>query len=315
MLPSSKRSRTAFLTSRCWSIRDSPSNCGAVTIARRWSPPPSSTIFDLGAGQGELDQLLQLGEVGGHRGERLQEAVAQARPPFRRYNERSVKLRLSTDLRAVVLIDRRGDVIASVLADLPPLRRRPSIAGRSEGPAGGWGGQRRLLTQRPRARLRHIRERHVRGASTRRSHLGQGPVLDWHVGEIVFDPRTPTTMHGLSSVRDRHESIDGGATTWTYSIEGLPGNYLELVFQALALDPSAPETLYLGTTTGGLYKSVDNGATWTSVGGGVPDREVASILVDPSGGGTVLTSASVGSVAPTGAPTTERARSRPGCRR
>src|SRR4051812_20627830 len=40
--PVSERSRTALLTSRCCSIRLMPSKCEAVTLTRRWSPPPSS---------------------------------------------------------------------------------------------------------------------------------------------------------------------------------------------------------------------------------------------------------------------------------
>src|SRR3954469_8628616 len=40
--PVSERPRRAFLTSRCCSIRLMPSKCEAVTLTRRWSPPPSS---------------------------------------------------------------------------------------------------------------------------------------------------------------------------------------------------------------------------------------------------------------------------------
>ena len=192
-----------------------------------------------------------------------------------------MKLRLSTDLRAVVLMI-VGGVIASVLMTAAPASAAVD-RWTSEGPAGGWVGTVVYSPNDPAIVLATSGSGMFKSVDGGRTW--DGPVLDWHVGEIVFDPRTPTTMHGLSRY-GIGTSLDGGAT-WTYSIEGLPGNYLKLVFTALALDPSAPETLYLGTSTGGLYKSVDNGATWTSVGGGVPDDEVASILVDPSGGGTV----------------------------
>ena len=69
IVPSSKRSLTAALTRRCWSIRERPSNCGAVTVARRWSPSPVFVAdLDLGAGQRRLDHRLQLRQVGHWRG-------------------------------------------------------------------------------------------------------------------------------------------------------------------------------------------------------------------------------------------------------
>ena len=65
IVPSSKRSLTAALTRRCWSIRERPSNWGAVTIARRWSPAPVFVgDLDRGAGQRRLDHRLHLRQVG-----------------------------------------------------------------------------------------------------------------------------------------------------------------------------------------------------------------------------------------------------------
>ena len=48
-MPSSKRSLTAALTRRCWSIRERPSNWAALTVARRCSPPPSSSMTSTAA--------------------------------------------------------------------------------------------------------------------------------------------------------------------------------------------------------------------------------------------------------------------------
>ena len=59
---------------------------------------------------------------------------------------------------------------------------------------------------------------------------------------------------------------------------------------ALAIDPSAPATLYAGTAGGGVFKSANGGATWTLADGSqtpgnvnaIPDIPAHSVLVDPT---------------------------------
>ena len=59
--PSSKRAWQAFLTSRCCSIRDRPSNCGAVTVASQVVLGARLVgDLDLGARQRRLDQQPDL---------------------------------------------------------------------------------------------------------------------------------------------------------------------------------------------------------------------------------------------------------------
>lgn len=49
----------------------------------------------------------------------------------------------------------------------------------------------------------------------------------------------------------------------------------------LAVDPSAPGTVYAGTRSGGLFKSVDDGGRWTEVAGGLPAEGVSTLALDP----------------------------------
>ncbi len=57
--------------------------------------------------------------------------------------------------------------------------------------------------------------------------------------------------------------------------------------QSLAVDPLTPSTMYAGTSTGGVFKSTDNGASWRPVNNGLPENEVISLLTDPVSPGTV----------------------------
>lgn len=64
-------------------------------------------------------------------------------------------------------------------------------------------------------------------------------------------------------------------TPSTYSVGGCTN--------ALAIDPSNPNTMYAGAAGGGVWKSVDDGANWSELTDLViPDLAVASIAIDPN---------------------------------
>jgi len=50
--------------------------------------------------------------------------------------------------------------------------------------------------------------------------------------------------------------------------------------QALAINPLAPDTLYIGTY-GGVFKSTDGGANWTAMNTGLTGRDVHALTIDP----------------------------------
>ena len=52
----------------------------------------------------------------------------------------------------------------------------------------------------------------------------------------------------------------------------------------VAMDPLAPKTLYLGTSSNnvGVYKSIDGGNTWAASGMGLSNKAVVTLVVDPA---------------------------------
>ena len=50
---------------------------------------------------------------------------------------------------------------------------------------------------------------------------------------------------------------------------------------ALAVDPATPSTLYAGMAGGGVYKSTNNGVTWTLGNNGLTNRNVTALAIDP----------------------------------
>ena len=55
----------------------------------------------------------------------------------------------------------------------------------------------------------------------------------------------------------------------------------------LAVDPAKPDTLYVATNSGGVWRSDDGGATWSLPGAAMTGREVTWIEADPGTPGTV----------------------------
>ncbi|NTW15074.1 MAG: hypothetical protein HGA38_01750 [Candidatus Moranbacteria bacterium] len=108
------------------------------------------------------------------------------------------------------------------------------------------------------------------------------------VADIVFDPKRRGSVSFLSYTNKMYHSDDGGATwiDWDQvrrndrSLENqqTPNQMLTLV-----ADPSVSGTLYAGTGSSGMYRTTDNGRTWTKINiiESAEKFPIKSIAVDP----------------------------------
>jgi photosystem II stability/assembly factor-like uncharacterized protein/transposase-like protein len=120
---------------------------------------------------------------------------------------------------------------------------------------------------------------------------------------IVFDPNNPATMYyggnvlnkttdrGTTWTRISPESVD---LTGTFTPDRTPdpaihGNYPNWgTITTIAVSKTAPDTIYLGTDTGRLWKTEDGGANWTWFDShGLPQRWVTRVAIDPDDSQTV----------------------------
>ena len=83
-------------------------------------------------------------------------------------------------------------------------------------------------------------------------------------------------LHPWSYDSGVYKSADGG-DHWTRAI----GLYNTGV-GSLATDPTAPSTIYAGTTDYGMYKSTDGGANWDGVNTGITGFGFRALVIDPS---------------------------------
>ena len=109
---------------------------------------------------------------------------------------------------------------------------------------------------------------------------------------VAIDPATPTTVYaGSYALQNANsnlgtagllvQSLDGGST-WT-RLSSFPSAHI----YGLAIDPSAPSTLYT-CGLGGVLKSTDGGATWADAGNGLMPANIGgipeswAIAIDPT---------------------------------
>jgi photosystem II stability/assembly factor-like uncharacterized protein len=104
------------------------------------------------------------------------------------------------------------------------------------------------------------------------------------VNQFVFDPYDSNHMFAATTMGIFETKTGGGS--WTKRMEGMKE---VLMVVTLGMDPTRPAVLYAGTS-GGVYKSVNEGAHWEKVNNGLVPPEtikssralnVTSIQVDP----------------------------------
>ena len=127
--------------------------------------------------------------------------------------------------------------------------------------------------------------------------LGQG-ASQVDVLALAIDPSAPMTLYaGLNGFLGAlFKTTDGGAT-WRASNTGLnfPGTTTLQNVQSLAIDPSAPATLYAGTSSGGVYKTENSGATWGASNTGLPNPVINRVIIDRSNPAIVYACVTAGS--------------------
>ena len=116
--------------------------------------------------------------------------------------------------------------------------------------------------------------------------------FNWHA-PLVIDPNNPSVIYFGGN--QLHRSTDRG-DTWSL-ISPAEQNYLTGTFEPGRNDPiyfrwgtlttisvskTAPQTIYVGTDTGRLWKTENLGATWTEfTDKGLPKRWVTRVAIDP----------------------------------
>jgi photosystem II stability/assembly factor-like uncharacterized protein len=120
------------------------------------------------------------------------------------------------------------------------------------------------------------------------------------VETLAIDPENPATIYAGTTVGGVVKSTDAGET-WTTANTGLPtpvGLFSFYQVTALAIDPTVSTTVYIATSFGELFKSIDGGADWRETDAGLrsPNFSVTTLAIDPERPATIYVGTSGGGV-------------------
>ena len=100
------------------------------------------------------------------------------------------------------------------------------------------------------------------------NHIQSMPVLTRTFTEVTTQPYNSDSLH----FRDHAASNSGGGAGFSTGR-----------IAALAVDPTHPGVVYAGGADGGVFRSADDGATWTPIADSLPALSVGSLTVMPDG--------------------------------
>src|SRR6266404_2340121 len=100
----------------------------------------------------------------------------------------------------------------------------------------------------------------------------QNPVRDWKGAGRLLSAVLLAILGAATA--------SAGINVWTSL--GPEGGYVG----ALAINPQNPSTVYAGTS-GGIFKSIDAGKSWSAVNSGLTTFDIANLSIDPQNPGTV----------------------------
>ncbi|WP_374688175.1 WD40/YVTN/BNR-like repeat-containing protein [Promineifilum sp.] len=117
------------------------------------------------------------------------------------------------------------------------------------------------------------------GGASWQSVSGGGIGDDDSTLALTFDPGPPSTVYALTEA-GFHVSTNGRA--WQKRANGLPPAS-SVVYNALIVDPTDPDTLYVATNPRGLFRSTNGGKKWVEANGDLPPgaHNVKGIAISP----------------------------------
>jgi MYXO-CTERM domain-containing protein len=156
--------------------------------------------------------------------------------------------------------------------------------------AGAEISQRELLQKRREIKAKFPKFRRKFWEMQRSYPLGRIPDGAYRRAEVTHRKLTPRVWGSPLSTHD------DGVPSWeprgpspaNVATSGLTGlNTSSGRATAVAIDPSKPSTIYLGTAQGGVWKSIDSGASWTPLTDDQPSLAIGFLFLDPGAPETI----------------------------
>jgi photosystem II stability/assembly factor-like uncharacterized protein len=108
---------------------------------------------------------------------------------------------------------------------------------------------------------------------------------------VVIDPSNPATLYYGSNIlyRSTNRGESWGAISGDLTKGLHPSGSLAFgTISTIAVAPSNPKTIYVGTDDGTVQVTFDGGNTWKNISSGIPDRYVTELAVHPADASTAF---------------------------
>ncbi len=106
---------------------------------------------------------------------------------------------------------------------------------------------------------------------------------------LAMDPSRPHVFYA-GTTGGAYRSTDAMGTWQKINTGLIPPEILDaslaLGVSSLAVDPGTPDVLYAGSNNG-LFKSMNQGDTWTRIGQSLSDQYISAVVIDPSAPSTL----------------------------
>ena len=116
------------------------------------------------------------------------------------------------------------------------------------------------------------------------TNVTKSPLPNRYVSRIIVSASDPQTAYAVYNGFDTHTPNSPGhvfkTTDGGQSWQNISGNLPDVPAITLAIPPSQPGTLYLGTDTG-VFRSTNDGADWEPFNNGLPFVAVVDLILTP----------------------------------
>lgn len=104
---------------------------------------------------------------------------------------------------------------------------------------------------------------------------------------LALDPIIPTTLYAGTAASGIFKSVDGG-DSWHPANVGLDSRHIRALIpdswgRSIYAGTSGPTFFDPGGNGGSVFRSTNGGASWSALTGGLPNRHVGALAIDPSG--------------------------------
>ncbi len=110
--------------------------------------------------------------------------------------------------------------------------------------------------------------------------------VTWPAGEIPVGARARATAYAREQLR-QYTPFDAAAAQQDLVWRNVGPFNIGGRILSVAVNPKNPRTLYIGAADGGVWKSLDEGASWFSVSDEFPTQAMGAIAIDPVDTSTV----------------------------